>query len=286
MTTCRKFASLLLLISLFAFLAGCGDSGGTSAPAAAKPGTPGFFWATAKNAWQNGDYIRTTENLAKITGSDNEYRARAQAWLLLLSSGLTQGYMESASAFELGAKASPKNVTALRKRASAARSAAKATAMQSVEALHFYTAKIKDEKLALDIGPPAGTLNDPPVLLKIMKGIVPPDAEIEGAQLAMLQKGVLASACRIAGAPSNPAKTIEMFKQQPFEISRPVFLLGIAAAMSDQMALFGPKQLDEPLRQKLLGTEALEAVKAIPATKESKELEKKLEKAVKQIKAS
>ncbi len=65
-----------------------------------------------------------------------------------------------------------------------------------------------------------------------------------------------------------------------------MFLLGVASGFSEHMALFGPKQLDEPIRQKLLGNEALEAVKAAPPTKESKELERKLEKALKQIKAS
>lgn len=283
----RKSVLYILIITLFVILNGCGDTGGgTASTAAAKPGTPAFFWATAKNAWQNGDYLRTAENLAKITGSDNEYRGRAQAWLLLLNGGLTEGYMEAAKAFDTGAKANPKNSVALRKRASQARSFAKATALQSVEAMHFYTDKVKDEKLALEIGAPAGTLNDPPVLQKILKGLVPPDAEIESMQAALLQKGVLASACRAAGAPSDSAKTIEMFKQEPFQLTRPVFLLGMASGMNDQMALFGPKQLDEPVRQKLMGAEALEAVKAIPATKESKELEKKLEKAVKGIKAS
>lgn len=286
MTATQRILLPTTLVLLSALLISCGGSSGDGAAKSAQPGTPAFFWAAAKQSWQKGDYLRTTDHLAKITQSDNEYRARAEAWLLLVSTGLTQGYMEVADAFDAGAKGNLKNALAFRRQASAARSAAKATSLQAVEALHYFTDKVKDQTLPLDIGAPTGTLADSPVLLRIMKGTMPAEAEVESTRNTMLRKGVLASACRAVGAPDDPAKTVELFRQQPLQLNRATFLLGIASAFNDQMALFGSKQLDDPVRQKLLGTEAAEALKQVPESKESKALDGKLQKALKAIKTS
>jgi hypothetical protein len=281
MFTSRKIVVIFIALPMAFFtMASCADSSnsGDSAKKEALPGTPAFNWAGAKHSWQAGDFLRTSELLAKITtASDNEYRVRAQAWQLLLSAGLTQGYMETATAFETGAKATDKNTAVFRKRVNTARAAGKDTALRAVEALHAFS-KVTEDKLPFDIGAPAGggLLGEPPALQKITKGVLLAQAEMDDIQTGMLKKAVLSLAAKSLETPNAPV-----------QISRTLFLSAISSALMDQMALFGPKQLDDPIRQKLVGTEALEAIQSIPQpTKEVKDLEHKLQKALKQIKVS
>ncbi|MCL4850996.1 MAG: hypothetical protein KJZ78_06390, partial [Bryobacteraceae bacterium] len=55
---------LIVIASAAALLISC-----SSGPAPLKPGTPGFYWAAAKEAYRTGNYVRTSENLARITAS-------------------------------------------------------------------------------------------------------------------------------------------------------------------------------------------------------------------------
>jgi hypothetical protein len=281
MFTSRKIVVIFTFLTVLFTLTGCADSSksGESSKTGALPGTPAFNWAGAKHSWQAGSFLRTTESLSKLTsGSDSEYRARAAAWQLLVTTGLTQGYMETAAAFETGAKATDKNTAVFRKRVNTARAAGKDTVLRAVEVLHFFTDKVKEDTLPFDIGAAAGgaSPSEPPALLKITKGVLLAQAEMDGIEAAMLQKGVLTLSTKALGS-----------QQTPGQLSRTPFLIAIASALCDQMALFGPKQLDDPIRQKLIGKEALEAVKSItPQTKESKDLQLKLEKALKPIKTA
>lgn len=278
----RNVVLCSILPTFCIFLSSCGDSGGT---AAVQPGTPAFFWSTAKQSWQNGDYTRTADNLSKLTTSDNEYKTRAQAWLMLVSAGVAQGYMEQADVFDAAARTA-KNPLAFRKQASLARNGAKSSTLQFVEMTHEFMAKSKDEMVDLDFGFPTGSMNDSPVFAKVAKGIMPQDSELEGGQKASLQKGVIEVACRMVGAADDSAKAIGLFKQPPVKVPRATFMMAVARTLHDQSAMFGPKQLDEPQRAKMLCTEAQEALKVVPASKETKELQIKLDKTMKPLKTT
>jgi len=257
-----------------------------SGPATIQPGTPAFSWATAKQAYSSGDYLRATDNLAKLTTTDNEFRGRAQAALMVISSGLAEGYLEVATAYDAGGKMNPNNRTAFRKRASIAQSHARSTLMQYVEAVHAFTGGEKAEMVDFDFGYPNGTLGELPELLKVMKGVLPQESEADSVQTAALRKGVLSSVCRSVGAGNDAAKTIEIFKKQPLQIPRTTLLLAMAHSLHNQASLFGPKKLDEPLRMKMLCNEAVEALEQVPASKERKDLEAQIQKTLKLIKAT
>lgn len=272
-STLHILSAALLLASLVS----CGGGGGK---ASLQPGTPEFNWAGARQAWQSGDYTRTTEYLSRLTSSENEFRSRATAWLMVVSSGLTLGHMEFAEAYDAGAKANKDKAIDFRKQASAARAQAKAMSLQSVEAMHYFGDKAKDPKVSFEFAFPTGSLGDIPGLLKVMTGSMPLPADVESSRRTALQKGVVKSVCRAVGA-ADLAKALEIFKQTPVEVPRETFLLGMAEAMNDQAALFGPKQLDEPQRLKMLATEALEMVQQLPASKQTKDLEAKIQKTLK-----
>ena len=272
----------ITLLVLFALcLAAC-----QSGKQTIQPGTPAFFWSSAKQAYSTGDYPRAAEQFGKLTQSDNEYRDRARTALVLLTSGMVQGYLEVADAYVAGGRMNPNNRTAFHKRASTARSHAKSTLMQFIEATHVLTEQAKGETIEIELGYPTGTLADLPPLQKVMKGVLPPDSEAESTQAAAIQKGVLAIVCSAVGAKDDSAKAAEAFKKAPVQIPRGTLMSAIGAAMVDQSRLFGPKELDEPLRLKMLMTEAKEALALSPASKERKELEAKIDKALKAIKPS
>jgi hypothetical protein len=272
-----KSALKLLCAALFlAALVSCGGGGGK----AIKPGTPAFFWVAATDAWKSGDYLRSSEQLSKLTTSDNEYRARATAWQMIVSSGLTIGYLEFIEAYDAGAKANKERAIDFRKQASTARSQAKGIALQSVEAMHYFGDNVKDPKVGFDFAFPTGSLGDVPGLVKVANGTPILAADADTARRAALQKGVLKMVCRAIGA-QDPAKAAEMLKQPPVEVPRETFLFAMAEALNDMSALFGPKQLDDPPRLKVLLDEALEMVQQLAPSKQTKDLEAKIQKVLK-----
>ena len=272
---------IVLLVAVTLFLAAC-----QSGKQTIQPGTPAFFWSSAKQAYSTGDYPRAAEQFGKLTQSDNEYRDRAQTALVLLSSGMVKGYLEVADAYVAGGRMNPNNRTAFHKRASTARSHAKSALMQLIEATHVFTDRAKAETVEVDLGYPTGTLAELPALLKVMKGVLPPDSEAESSQIAAIQKGVLATVCSAGGAKDDSAKAAEVFKQPPVKLARGTVMFAVGEALVDHSRLFGPKELDEPLRLKMLLTEAQEALALSPPSKERKELEAKIQKGLKTIKPS
>jgi len=67
-----------------------------------QPGTPAFYWSTAKESFAANDYAKTSQTLEKIVASENDYTARAQAWLLVIDAGLLRGYVDLADSLEMG----------------------------------------------------------------------------------------------------------------------------------------------------------------------------------------
>src|SRR5450631_1887228 len=121
----------------------------SSGPQLPQPGTPAFYWAAAKETYRAGDFVKTSENLQRILVSENEFSARARAWDAVISSGLAQGYIELADAWEAGARANRPNPTPFRKQVSALRALASAAAIQFTEDIHRVVDGSKDPKILL-----------------------------------------------------------------------------------------------------------------------------------------
>ena len=90
----RRRSNVAVALSILGLLAaGVSCSSGPQPP---QPGTPGFYWAAAKETYRSGDFLKTSENLQRILATENEFSARARAWDTVISSGLTQAYIELA----------------------------------------------------------------------------------------------------------------------------------------------------------------------------------------------
>ena len=88
-----------LVISL---VAAAGFEWSCSTSTAPQPGTPPFYWAGAKEAFAAGDYDKASENLDRLLSGENEFTARAQPMLLVITSGLVRGYADVADTLETG----------------------------------------------------------------------------------------------------------------------------------------------------------------------------------------
>ena len=121
----------------------------SSGPTAPQPGTPAFYWAAAKTSYAAGDFQKTNDNLAHVLRTDNDYTLRAQAWSVILSAGLTRGLMELADKYDVGAKVNRSNPGGFRRLASACRTLASSTALQSIEIFHAMRSKRTDAQIPL-----------------------------------------------------------------------------------------------------------------------------------------
>src|SRR5436190_15360418 len=89
-----------------------------------QPGTPAFYWSTAKENFAANDYSKTSQNLEKIAATDNDYTQRALPWLLVLQAGTIRGYMDLADGLETGIKVKKADPGGFRKYVSNSRAAA------------------------------------------------------------------------------------------------------------------------------------------------------------------
>jgi len=249
----------------------------STGPAPPRPGTPAFYWASAQEAYRNGDFQKADSSLSEIVGTDSEFTVRARPWQLIISAGLAQGFSEMADNYELGGRANRENPVPFHKQVTTLRSLANAAAMELTEGFHGFLQKDKDPNMQLSFAFPAGAAAQPPALRKVAAGMVIQDSERESMQTDMLQRGVLLSLCRAAGNPDDPAKTIELFKSGEVRVPREVFLFAMAKSLQERSELFGPNKLDLPERVKIMCQEALDALQQIPQTKETKALAAKLQ---------
>ncbi|MEO8597009.1 MAG: hypothetical protein ABI759_27070 [Candidatus Solibacter sp.] len=267
----RTAALVLSVVVLLLFATAC-----SSGPQGPQPGTPGFFWAAAKETWSAGDYVKTSEHLQRILATDNEFSARARAWDVVISAGLAQAYIELADVYEAGARANRNNPTPFRKEVSTLRSVASSTAIQYTEDMHKFLAANKETEVLLAFAFPAGAVTQPAALKRISGGIVIQDSERELLQKAMMQRGVLLSVCAAVGVPDDSAAAQEKMKGGEVKLPRDMFLLAAARSMQSQSDLFTGNKLDQPARLKMMSEEALEVVKAVTASKETKAIEDKI----------
>jgi hypothetical protein len=272
-TAIRTMATGILLLACL-FLISCSDNG------APKEGTPAYYWAAAKETFGASDYVKTVEHLEKLTTNENEFTTRARPWLLVMTSGITRGYMDLAESFDAGAHASKTNSTAFRRSTNAYRAAANRTALEFVQVFDQF-AKSKDDPVPLALPSPTGGMTPAPQLARAAAGTMPLPGELEPAVKHSIKRGVLLATCAAAGAPEDPAKAKELLKPGTLQVPRAAFMTAMATMLFEESKLYGQRQIDNPERVKIFCTRALDALKTVPETKQTKELSSKITKSLK-----
>jgi len=273
----KRSVALWALVAANLVLFSCSGGG------APQPGTPAFYWAAAKETYTAGDYQKTIENLGNILSSQNEYVARAQPWMLVLTSGMVQGYMDLAEAFDAGGHANRNKATNFHRQVNTYQGAANTLALQFAET--FAKFESKDEFVTLAFAYPTGSPTEVVLLDKVAGGAWLPDAEIDTAQKRAIERAVLLATCRAAGAKNDPAKAQDLLKTGEAKIPRAAFVEAMAAALFEESQLYSRTKLDQPDKMKIFCSRAQEALKTIPDSKESQDLDKKIQAALKKIKA-
>lgn len=268
----------LLLLTLSLVLISC-----SSGPKPPEMGTPAFYWLAAKENWAAGDYMKTADNLDRAMRGSKEHESEARPWSLVLTAGLAKGYMELADAFETGARANKTNPSVFRKQTSDFRRFARSLALQMTERYRQFE-NVQDDPVSLVFSFPSGTQATPALLTRVSSGMVPVPADLENAQRAVLQRGVILATTRAAGAGEDSSKAAQMFKSGDVKVPRQQFMFALAHFLTDMSELFGPKKLDEPDKMKTLAEEAAHALKGVPDSKEVKALNERVQKALKPAK--
>jgi hypothetical protein len=274
--------TLLILSATLAFLLltiSC-----SSGPAAPEKGTPAFYWSAANETFAVGDYSKTLEHLDNLLKTDNQYTARAYPWYLVLSTGMTHGYIELADRFETGARVNKDTPGAFRRQVSNYRGLARGLTLPFVETFDRFQKNNKDAEIPLAFPYPSGSQGEPITVSRVAGGILPPPAELETAQSAELKRTVLLATARATGSGDDTAKAQSLFKAGPVKVPRTVFQRAMANALYDHAMLFEQKKMDEPNRMKLMLTRAAGALKSVPENKAVKELSTKIDKAQKTLK--
>ena len=88
--TAKRIVSAAAVITAIVALISC------SGPTEPTMGSPAFYWQGARETYRAGDYMKTLQNLDNLLASDNEFVPRALPWILVLKSGVAQGYMDAA----------------------------------------------------------------------------------------------------------------------------------------------------------------------------------------------
>lgn len=263
----------------FLFTASCGSQG----PEQARPGSPAFVWAVARDAYKAGDYLKANESLDQLVRGKSEFVARAAPLKLLIGTGLAKGYMELADKFDVGGKSNRSDPFIYRKQVSVYRTQARNIAMQTLEAAHSQVAAIKDATVTIAFPFPSGSVEEVVALKKLATGMQLQQTEVEKSTQEMLTRGVVLMACRAAGSPQDVEKARAAFKPEDTSVPRDQFLLAVSGALHEISELFDSKKLDEPDKLRMFGEQALEGLADLPQSKEKKDLTDKIQKALKKV---
>jgi hypothetical protein len=243
-----------------------------SGPKAPEKGTPAFYWQAAKETSAAGEFEKTLDHLSKIIKTDNEFKAKAQYWHMVLASGMAKGYMELADGFDNGARANKTNQMPFRRQANDLRTNANGLALMFAESFASFQEKNKETEALLAFPFPSASTNPVPVWAKASQGLAVSAEELESGLKANLKRNVLLATCAAAGAKADVAKTQQMFNAGEVKVPRAVFVTAMANAMFEQAALYGPLKLNIPEKAKIFLTRADESLKTIPESKDTKEL--------------
>ena len=277
--TAKRIALVLALVSGIVTLLSC-----SSGPAEPKMGSPGFYWQGAREVYKAGDYMKTLQNLDNLLATDNEYTARALPWVLVLKSGIAEGYMEAADNYAMGVRNNRSDPSVFRRQVGANRSAASQLALQFAEDFGKLD-KLKGDNITLAFAYPKGNAAPVSQFTKVTTGIVLTPTETETAQQRSVERGVLLAACRAAGASNDTAKTEELLKTGAATVPRATFMTAMADSLFRFSQLYVTDKLDEPQKADALIQRAQAALAGLPETKETKDLNDRIQKAIKKAKA-
>ncbi len=252
---------------------GCGTSKG---PAPPKPGTPPFYWAAAKSAYQKGDFQAAMKNLNGIIATENEFTRRAQIWQLVLDSGIARGEMEWADILDEGRPAAKAREIDFRRLANEARALAGQSAMRFADTGHKLMPNLTEDEIALPFTLPDVNRSRPVEVERIIKGILPMPAEVDRLHNLMVRRGVALSVIAVADPGGDLEKARQLFSQSEPKVKREQFLFFLATQFAEISQLFAPKKLDRAARMKLFLDEAKEALAPVPKSPARDKLQKKI----------
>jgi len=253
---------------------GCGTSKG---PAPPKPGTPPFFWAAARTAYQKGDFQAAMKNLMSIIATENEYTRRAQIWQLVLDAGMARGEMEWADILDEGRPAAKAREIDFRRLANEARALAGQSAMRFADTGHKLMPALTEDEIMLPFTMPDANRDRPVEVERIVKGILPMPAEVDRLHNLMVRRGVVLSVIAAADPAGDFEKARALLSQPEPKVKREDFLLYLASQYTELSQLFAPKKLDRAARMKLFLDEAKEALAAVPQSPARTKIQKKIE---------
>lgn len=271
----RGICALLVILSAL-IAASC--STGPKPPAV---GTPGYYWSAAKETYDNGDYVKTVQHLANLCRTDNEFTPRAIPWRMVLTAGMSKGYMELADNYEYGARANRPQAMVFRRQVNDYRTMASQLALEFAETFEKFESTNKDSDIGLEFTYPPGSALRTPTLTKVGNGAILPPAVAEDLRKTHLQTAMLQMTSKVVGAGDDQAKTQQMFKTGNVRVPRATFVLAIARAMQDSADLYTRTKLDEPRRMEYFLNHAITAAKELPDSKDVKDLLSKAQKSLK-----
>jgi len=276
--TLKRCAVLLAVLSAFMVWYSC-----SSGPAAPEPGTPGFFWNAAKGGWEAGDWTATAEHLDDVLSKDaDEYGPRALPWALVLTSGMTDGYMEAADAYQKGVKANKAGAEPLRREMVRYHDAASRLILQFADKFESFN-KLNLDSVPLAFAFPKGSAAEAPTLLTVAMGSAPTAALIDSALKQTLERNMILAAAKAVGCADDPAKAGQIFASPDAKVPRATFQLAMANHLFAMSEMFAATKLDDSEKREILCKRAQDALKSVPESPDTKELTDKIAAAIKQL---
>jgi len=275
--TAKRSVALFAVLSVFLALYSC------SGPGAPRPGSPGFLWMAAKETFAAGDYINTVVHLDNLLSKDDgEYAARALPWALVLTSGMANGYMEAANAYEKGAKIDKAQPDPFRRQMVLGRNAAGRMVLGFADKFEAFN-QLTIDPVPLAFGFPKGTAAEVPQLLRASTGVMPAAPLVETALQQAIQRNVILAACKAAGLPNDPAKAGPILAAPDAKVARATFQLAMANTLFSMAQMYSRDKLDDSEKLGILCQRAQNALKSVPESSDSKELTDKIVRALKQM---
>jgi hypothetical protein len=218
-----------------------------SGPLPVRTGAQDFYWSAARETYAAGDYRKTADHLEKLIDGDDLYVARAVPWYLVLTAGMSAGYMDLADNYTAGARRSKTNALAFRIKATEYRTTA------SRLALRFAQNVDKIDRVPLGTMPlafplPNGNAAQPVLLSRIAAGIQLTPAEVQEVEDMSIQHSVLMTVCLAAGSPNDVANAKEILGRPNAGTSRATFGKAVAQLLESQSTLYTREKLDDPAK--------------------------------------
>ncbi len=265
-----------LVLLVFVFLS-CAT--GPSGPA---EGTPGWYWQNALTTWEAGDYQKTSDNLEELIEPGSEFADRAQPWRLILTAGMAKGYMDVAEAFENGARANQAASSEFRMHRNNYRTLVNRQVAAFWETLVAYKKSNPAGEIPLAFSYPQGSAVPVAALARVGEGIKLSEAELPSVERQAIQRAVLMTTCRFAGAEEDTAKTQQIFSAGEVKVPKETFDFALAKTLNEIAWFYSAYEMDQPDRLKMLNEQALEIAKGLPENDDTKELIRQIESHIKE----